>query len=112
MPRITFELAEFRKPLSVNTQKLYRAKLNKLAAHGIINVNDLETKQKEVVNAIRTITGSGETADDRTLRRFYLSAVFAAMPALTNKTNPLYRYYQQCTPEGWVRKTKYLPDST
>ena len=104
----------FHKQLSPNTQKIYKSKLNALAKAGFDSVQMLTDKPKDVIKAIKDITGLQDDTASRYQRRLILSAIFAVVPDLSSTNNPYYKYYQQCLPlkiggtdTDWVKKTKY-----
>jgi hypothetical protein len=103
----------FQKELSTTTQKIYQAKLNKLAAAGFDTPELLASKKAAVVKAIKEAAGEEDTAAARHTRRLFLSAIFAVIPPQASKRSPYYQLYQKSLPavEGWVRKTKYEPDA-
>lgn len=98
----------FHKELSPASQKIYKTKLNKLAAEGFATVEALEKKKAGVVKSIKSLTGDADTASERAERRVFLSAIFAVIKPQKTKTNAYYKYYQECLPnlEGWVPKNK------
>lgn len=102
----------FQKEIAPTTQKVYKGKLNALAKEGFDTVDALKTKSKEVIAAIKKISGDEDDEKARNVRRYFLSAIFwvADMP----KKNAYHTYYQKCLPlkvlgteKDWVRRTKY-----
>jgi hypothetical protein len=110
-----FQLPDtFQKEIAPTTQKVYKGKLNALAKEGFDTVDALKTKPKEVIAAIKKISGESEDEKARNLRRYFLSAIRWVVK-LPNK-NPYYTYYQKCLPlkvlgteNNWVKKSKYTP---
>jgi hypothetical protein len=107
-----FELpTEFQKELAVSTQKLYKGKLNALAAAGFATPESLVKNSKDVIKVIKELA-PGDDEKARTVRRYFLSGIFwvAAFP----KTNPYYTFWKKyCMPlkvagteTDWVDKKK------
>jgi hypothetical protein len=102
---------EFQKELAVSTQKLYKGKLNALAAAGFATPESLVKNSKDVIKVIKELT-PGDDEKARTVRRYFLSGIFwvAAFP----KTNPYYTFWKKsCMPlkvagteTDWVDKKK------
>jgi hypothetical protein len=101
------------KTVAASTAAVYKSKLNKLAEHGFGDVAALKARPAAVIQAIKDITGNGDTEPDRHKRRYFLSAIFwvAKFP----KRNRYYTYWQKCIPlkvvgtdNNWV-KNKLLP---
>ena len=105
----------FQKEIAVSTQKVYKSKLNALAAHGYDTVEKIQTEQKKVVEVIKELTGEGQDEKSRLLRRIMLSAIFWAIP-LPEK-NQYHTYWQKTTPltvvggdndgKKWKKKKDY-----
>jgi hypothetical protein len=103
---------EFQKALSKNSQTIYKSKLNALAKEGYDTVELLKKKQKDVIEAIKKITGDGDTEKDRYARRVFLSAIFwvVKLPA----KNQYHTYWGKCIPlrvaatdDAWLSKKAY-----
>jgi hypothetical protein len=86
--------------------------LNGLAKAGFDTPDSLKNSPKDVIAAIKTLTGDDDGNSTRQTRRQFLSAIFwvAKFP----KKNPYYTYYQKCLPitnattgEAWVPRAKY-----
>jgi hypothetical protein len=99
------------KDLSVNTQKIYKSKLNALAKLGYDTPEALMANKKEVIAAIEDMAPGGEAAA-RQKKRTFLAAIFWLLPAIPAK-NPYYTYYQKVLPTevagsdaAWVPKKK------
>jgi hypothetical protein len=113
-----FQLPEtFQKVITPATQKVYKGKLNALAKHGFDTVDALKTKKKEVIAAIKKISGESDDEKARNLRRYFLSAIswVVKLPA----KNPYRTYYQKCLPlkvlgtdKDWVKRSEYTPTAT
>lgn len=99
MTRILFEVPDdLTKELSENTKKVYKSRLNKLAAEGIETRADLIKKQKKVIELIRERTGGKDDSDEsRQERRMFLSAIFWILneEPLKNKKQ-YYNFFQVC----------------
>ena len=107
-----FEMpSEFTKEVATSTAKVYKSKLNKLAAAGYDTVEKLQTEQKKVIEAIQQITGSGNDEVSRHARRYFLSAIFWATPLPAQNT--YYTYWQKCIPlktddgDKWVKRSNF-----
>lgn len=111
-----FELPPtFVKDIAVSTQKVYKSKLNSLAAHGYDTVDKIQKEQKKVVELIKELTGEGQDEKSRLQRRIILSAIFWAIP-LPEK-NQYHTYWQKATPlkvlggdddgKKWLKKKDY-----
>jgi len=112
-----FELpATFQKDLAETTKKVYKSKLNRLAEAGFYNVHDLDSKRRQVIQAIEELTNSGDGEKERNLRRYYLSAIFWVLPGTKDKTNAYYQFWQKRalplkvmgSEDKWVKR-KNLP---
>lgn len=102
----------FQKDIAPSTQKVYKSKLNALAAHGYDTVEKIQTEQKKVVEVIKELTGEGQDEKSRLLRRIMLSAIFWAIPLPTK--NQYHTYWQKTTPltvvgtnDKWKKKKDY-----
>ena len=111
-----FEMpAEFQKTIATSTQKVYKSKLNALAAKGFDTVEKVQKEQKKVVEAIKEITDEEQDERSRHHRRTILSAIFWAIPLPLK--NYYHTYWQKATPlsvhggehEGdkWKKKKDY-----
>ena len=113
-----FQLPEtFQKVITPATQKIYKGKLNALAKEGFDTVDALKTKKKEVIAAIKKISGESDDEKARNLRRYFLSAIswVVKLPA----KNAYRTYYQKCLPlkvlgtdKDWVKRSEYTPTAT
>lgn len=91
-----FELpATFQKDLAETTKKTYKSKLNKLAEAGFLNVRDLDTKRRRVIQAIEDLTNGGDGEKERNERRYFLSAIFWVLPGAKDKKNAYYNFWQK-----------------
>ena len=104
--------AKTNKTVAASTAAVYKSKLNKLAEHGFGDVAALKSRPAAVIQAIKDITGNGDTEPDRHKRRYFSSAIFwvAKFP----KRNRYYTYWQKCIPlkddktgENWVKNKEY-----
>jgi len=100
------------KELSVNTQKIYKSKLNALAKVGYDSTAALLANKKEVIAAIKELV-PGDDAADRQKKRTFLSAIFWVLPDIP-KRNAYYTYYQKVLPTAvagsdvaWKPRKKY-----
>ena len=111
-----FELpAEFQKEIAPSTQKVYKSKLNALAARGYDTVEKIQKEQKKVVEEIKDITGEGSDEKSRLQRRIMLSAIFWAVKLPLK--NQYHAYWQKTTPlvvkggdedgKKWKKKKDY-----
>jgi hypothetical protein len=111
-----FELPPtFQKDITVPSQKVYKSKLNALASRGFDTVEKIQKEQKKVVEAIKEITGEGQDEKSKHARRYFLSAIFWAIPL--PKVNAYHTYWQKNIPlkveggindgEKWVKKKDY-----
>jgi hypothetical protein len=105
----------FQKELSVNSQKVYKGKLNKLAKEGYDTPEKLKSDSVKVIQAIKKLTGDGNDEKSRTLRRSYISAIFWVQKF--PKKNAYYTYYQKCLPlkvqgteTDWKKRKDYVPE--
>ena len=105
------------KPLSENSVKVYRTRLNKLAQLELGN-NPAEIK-KNHKKVIKFLQEMGTSEKDKTLQRNYLSAIFWVMDAKykSSKRNPFYKYYQQVLPamnnlngDAWKPRTQFTTE--
>lgn len=109
-----FELpTTFQKELAVTTQKVYKSKLNALAAHGIDTKDKLEADPAKAIEAIQEITGDEDDDKTKHTRRTILSAIFWVIPEVS-KGNAYYKYYQKCLPtvddstgKKWVKRKNF-----
>jgi hypothetical protein len=109
-----FEMpSDFTKKIADTTAKVYKSKLNKLAGAGYDTVEKLQTKPKEVIEAIQELTGSKNDEPTRHARRYFLSAIFWATPLPAQ--NEYYKYWQKCIPlktddgDKWVKRSNFTP---
>ena len=86
----------FQKEIAVSTQKVYKSKLNALAAHGFDTVEKIQTQGKQVIDVIKEMTGDTQDEKGRHARRYFLSAIFWAVPF--PKVNAYHTYWQKTTP--------------
>jgi len=110
-----FQLPEtFQKVITPATQKIYKGKLNALANEGFDTVDALKKKKKEVIAAIKKISGESDDEKARNVRRYFLSAIswVVKLPA----KNAYRTYYQKCLPlkvlgtnKDWVKRSEYTP---
>jgi hypothetical protein len=92
-----FELpAEFQKEIAVSTQKVYKSKLNALAKHGYDTVEKIQSEQSKVIEVIKELTGDEQDEKSRHARRWFLSAVFWAVPM--PQKNSYHAYWQKNIP--------------
>ena len=95
----------------MNTQKIYKSKLNALAKQGYDTAAALLANKKEVIDVIKGLA-PGDDAAARQKKRTFLSAVFWVLPDMPAK-NAYYTYYQKVLPTAvagsdaeWVPKKK------
>jgi len=88
--------------LSVNTVKIYKGKLNKLAKQGYSDVEALLNNQEAIVAAMNKEV-PGDTSADRYKKRVVLSAIFFAIGSKTVDEIPhFYAAFQKA-------KDNYIP---
>ena len=71
--------SETTKIISVNTLKIYKSKLNKLANNGFNSVDSLIQNQIEVINLINNMV-NGDEDKHRQEKRLIYSAIFFVLP--------------------------------
>ena len=115
---MTFEMPTvFQKEIATTTAKVYKSKLNKLAAEGFGDVEALKKRRLDVIKAIQRLAGGSETDKERHEQRVYLSAIFWVIKI--SKRNRYYTHYQKVLPlknniteEAWVKRTNYVAPAT
>jgi hypothetical protein len=97
-----------------STVKLYKSKLNKLAAHGYDTPLLLRTQMPGVIKKIVELTGDQDNSSTRQARRQIMCAIFWVLPDLPEKN--IYRsfYRNKCMPltnaatgEAWKPLSEY-----
>ena len=110
-----FSFSGFTKTLTKNTEKVYKTKLNKIAAEGYDTTEALMENPLKVIRAIAKHAKGSNAEELKLSKRGFLSAIFAVLPEdYRAKKNPFYRYYQTVLPSqdassgsAWVKKTQY-----
>jgi hypothetical protein len=94
------------KDVSVNTRKIYKTHLNKIAAAGYSTLNDLMNSPRSVIEVIDGIMPEPDLLPKATLeermkayrvkKRIFYSAIFYALSDTDylDSTNPYYRAFQ------------------
>lgn len=83
-------------PITTNTIKVYKTKLNHIASGGYSTVEELMDSAEEVVAVINTIAGDTDNDQSRQVKRLYLSAIFYILPEDYLKTNnPYYNAFKK-----------------
>ena len=116
MPRVLFDISgsPFTKVLSPTTQKLYKGKLNAMAAEDYDTAEKLWSNPGLAVKVIEKLTGDGTTDSDNHKRRQFLCAIFAVLSEEQRKSkSAFYLYYQDCLPnksgdKDWVKRKDYV----
>ena len=101
------------KELSVNTQKIYKSKLNALAKAGYDTTAALLANKLQVIRVIKELV-PGDDAASRQKKRTFLSAIFWVLPeSVLPAKNPYHAYYQKVLPTevagsdaAWVPRKK------
>jgi len=101
------------KELSVNTQKIYKSKLNALAKAGYDTTAALLANKLQVIRVIKELV-PGDDAASRQKKRTFLSSIFWVLDeSVLPAKNPYYAYYQKVLPTevtgsdaAWVPRKK------
>jgi hypothetical protein len=99
------------KDLTINTQKIYKSKLNALAKMGYDTPTALLRNKKKVIAAIKEIV-PGSDAASLQKKRTFLAAIFWVLPqSILPAKNDYHTYYQKVLPtettagDAWKRKS-------
>jgi len=105
----------FQKELALNTQKVYKGKLNNLAKEGYDTPEKLKSDSVKVIQAIKKLTGDADDEKSRNARRYYICAIFWVQKF--PKKNAYYTYYQKCLPlkvmgteTDWKKRKDFIPE--
>jgi hypothetical protein len=83
-------------PITKNTIKVYKTRLNHIAAGGYTTVDELMNSAQEVIATINTIAGDADDDKARQVKRYYLSAIFYILPQdYLKKKNAYYEAFQK-----------------
>lgn len=93
------------KPISINTVKIYKKLLNRLAEAEIDTKDKLAENQEQVIVVIEAVVDADDE-DGRALKRQYYSAIFYALDEYPLETKKLYYDYFQKAKQNYDPKKK------
>lgn len=91
------------KPISINTVKVYKKLLNRLAEAEIDTKDKLAENQEQVIVVIEAVVDADDE-DGRALKRQYYSAIFYALDEYPLETKKLYYDYFQKAKQNYGSK--------